>query len=142
MRLLALSLIMTMIATPQLAKAARGTAIPITCTGPVATAGRAIAKSNSLKLGQNPKACFGKMQIYDGPDRQFVVAVPASDCPKGRRLDVYGQSRAGPWYSYFETPICGSALSIGPKNPWGDWMLTVDGKHYDSRGAYYVAVTY
>ena len=36
----------------------------------------------------------------------------------------------------------GSKISIGPKDPWGDWMLTIDGKHYDSKGQYYVPVTY
>jgi len=120
----------------------RGQVIAVTCAGPGVVLGKKIAKENDLKHGQNPKACFGRMQIYDGPNKQFVVVAPSSACPGGKAMDVYDQSRAGPWYSYFEKPVCGSRISIGPKDPWGDWMLTIDGKHYDSRGQYYVPVTY
>jgi hypothetical protein len=120
----------------------RGAAVPIACAGPIATEGRNIAKGDNLKLGQDPRACFGKMQIYEGPNHEFVVTAPASDCPGGQRHDVYSRSNAGTWYSFFEAPVCGSSLSVGPKDPWGDWMLSVDGKHYDSKGAYYVPVTH
>ncbi len=115
-----------------------GKAIPITCTGPLAVAARAVAVKNGIKAGTQPGACFGKMQIYDGPNFQYVAVIPSPGCPKGKALDVYGNSRAGPWYSYFEKPVCGSVISIGPKNQWGDWSLTVDGRRYDSRGQYYV----
>lgn len=120
----------------------RGQVIAVTCAGPNVVLGRKTAKENDLKHGQHPKACFGRMQIYDGPNRQFVVVAPSSSCPGGKAIDVYDQSRAGPWYSYFEKPVCGSKLSIGPKNPWGDWMLTIEGRHYDSRGQYHVPVNY
>ena len=120
----------------------RGQVVVVTCTGPGVVQGKKIAKDNDLKHGQHPKACFGRMQIYDGPNRQFVVLAPSAACPGGKAIDVYDQSRAGPWYSYFEKPVCGSKISIGPKDPWGDWMLTIDGKHYDSKGQYYVPVTY
>ena len=120
----------------------RGQVVTVACSGAVVTAGRKVARDSDLKHGQNPSACFGSMQIYDGPNHQFVVVAPAANCPGGRAIDVYEQSRAGPWYSFFEKPVCGSKLSIGPKDPWGDWMLTIDGKHYDSRGQYYVPVTY
>lgn len=120
----------------------RGKAIPIACTGPVATAARAIAKGNGLKHGQHPKACFGKMQIYDGPNFQYVVSAPAAACRGGGAIDVYERSRAGSWHSFFEKPVCGASVSIGPKDPWGDWMLSIDGRHYDSKGAYYVPVDY
>ena len=120
----------------------RGQVVAVTCAGPSVALGKRIAKENDLKHGQNPKACFGRMQIYDGPNKQFVVVAPSSTCPGGKALDVYEQSRAGPWYSFFEKPVCGSKISIGPKDPWGDWMLTIDGKHYDSKGQYYVPVTY
>ena len=43
---------------------------------------------------------------------------------------------------YFPKPVCGLKLSIGRKDPWGDCMLTVDGKHNDSRGEFYVPVDY
>ncbi|GAA4748724.1 hypothetical protein GCM10023264_13570 [Sphingomonas daechungensis] len=120
----------------------RGQVIAIACAGAVVTEGRKVAKDNDLKHGQNPKACFGRMQIYDGPNRQFVVVAPSTSCPGGKAIDVYERSNAGSWYSFFEKPVCGSKLSIGPKDPWGDWMLTIDGKHYDSRGQFYVPVTY
>ena len=120
----------------------RGQVIAVSCSGATVVAGRKAAKQDDLKHGQHPKACFGRMQIYDGSNYQLVVVAPASDCPGGKAIDVYDQSRAGPWYSFFEKPVCGSKLSIGPKDPWGDWMLTIDGKHYDSRGQFYVPVNY
>jgi hypothetical protein len=129
-------------AMTQAAPTPRGQTIAIACTGTVVTLGRKTAKDNKLKHGQDPKACFGQMQIYDGPNKQFVVIAPSKGCSGGKAIDVYERSRAGPWYSFFAKPVCGSKLSIGPKNPWGDWMLTIDGKHYDSRGEFYVPVTY
>ncbi|MEP6784897.1 MAG: hypothetical protein ABI898_04055 [Sphingomonadales bacterium] len=115
-----------------------GKPVAIRCTGPVALAARKVAVKYDIKAGMNPSACFGKMQIYDGPNFQYVAVVPSPACSKGKALDVYSNSRAGPWYSYFEKPVCGSTISVGPKNQWGDWMLTIDGRHYSSRGQYYV----
>lgn len=116
----------------------RGVTVKTACAGPVADAARKVAATNKLKLGLQPGACFGEMKIYDGPDVQYVAVAPSSACPRGKALDVFGKSRAGSWYSYFEKPICGAGLVIGPRNQWGDWMLTIDGRRYDSRGAYYV----
>lgn len=118
----------------------RGISIPIACTGPVALAARKTAAANGIKWAMQPSACYGQMKIYDGPDIQYVAVAPSTACPRGKALDVFGKSRAGSWYSYFEKPVCGTTVVIGPKNQWGDWMLTVDGKHYDSRGAFYVPV--
>ena len=115
----------------------RGQVIPITCTGPIAAAGRKIAAENGLSHGKAPGACFGKMQIYEGPNVEYVVVAPSTACPGGKAIDVYAQSRAGPWYRLFAKPVCGSRLSIGPKNRWGDWMLTIDGTPYDGRGEFY-----
>jgi hypothetical protein len=126
----------------QAAPTPRGQVIAISCSGATVVEGRKVAKQDDLKHGQHPKACFGRMQIYDGPNKQFVVVAPSASCPGGKAVDVYERSNAGAWYSFFEKPVCGSKLSIGPKDPWGDWMLTIDGKHYDSRGQYYVPVTY
>ena len=120
----------------------RGKVIAVSCSGATVVEGRKVAKQDGLKHGQHPKACFGRMQIYDGPNKQFVVVAPSPSCPGGKAVDVYERSNAGPWYSFFEKPVCGSKLSIGPKDPWGDWMLTIDGKHYDSKGQYYIPVTY
>ena len=130
----------TLAAPAAAAPTPRGAPVAIACTGPAVTEGRAVAKANQLQLGLDPKACFGRMQIYDGPNHQIVVSAPASRCPGGKAIDVYDQSRAGGWYSDFKEPVCGAAVSIGPKNQWGDWMLTIDGKHYDSRGQFYVPV--
>lgn len=118
----------------------RGVTVPVTCAGPVVAEGRKVAAANKLKLGMLPVTCFGQMKIYDGPDIQYVAVAPSASCPRGKMLDVFGKSRAGSWYSYFEKPVCGAGLVIGPKNQWGDWMLTIDGRHYDSRGAFYVPV--
>jgi hypothetical protein len=119
----------------------RGAPVAIACQGPLVAEGRKVAKADGLKLGQQAGACFGRMQIYEGPNHELVVVAPSSACPGGKALDVYGPSRAGPWYSFFENkPVCGSTLSIGPKDPWGDWMLTIDGRHYDARGGAYVPV--
>jgi hypothetical protein len=120
----------------------RGTPIQVTCGGAVSAEGKQVAKANGLTLGQDPKACFGRMQIYDGNSKQFVVVAPSAGCPKGHLLDVYERANAGNWHSLFERPVCGSTVSIGPKDPWGDWMLTIDRKHYDSKGAFYVPVSY
>lgn len=120
----------------------RGATVPVACSGPLVVSGRKIAKADGLVLGSSPGACFGRMQIYDGPNYQYVVVAPSASCKGGKAIDVYEKSRAGSWYAFFEKPVCGSKLSIGPKNPWGDWMLTIDGKHYDSRGAFYVPVNY
>lgn len=140
--LLPLAALAALAAPSAAAPTARGVTVPVACSGAVVTAGRKVAKANGLKLGASPGACFGRMQIYDGPNQQFVVVAPSGTCRGGKVIDVYDKSNAGTWYAFFEKPICGSKLSIGPKNPWGDWMLTVDGKHYDSRGAFYVPVDY
>ena len=71
-----------------------------------------------------------------------MVTAASAKCPGGRALDVYERSNAGLWHSFFPKPLCASKVSLGPKNPWGDWMLTIDGKHYDSKGEFYVAVAY
>lgn len=119
----------------------RGVPVAVSCRGPMVVEGRKLAAANGLALGKRAGACFGRMQIYDGPNYQFVVTAASAGCPGGRALDVYDRSRAGSWYSFFPKPLCASRLSIGPKDPWGDWMLTIDGKHYDSKGEFYVPVS-
>jgi hypothetical protein len=115
----------------------RGAPVAIACGGPVAAQGRRLAKAENLKLGLDPAACFGRMQIYEGPNTQLVVVAPSARCPGGKAMDVFEASRAGPWRSLFETPVCGSTVSVGPKDPWGDWMLTIDGRHYDNKAGFY-----
>lgn len=111
--------------------------IVITCTGPVVAQGHRIARENDLKSGQNPKACFGRMHFTGDGAAYLAVSVPSPHCPRGTAIDVYGQANSGSWGSYFETPVCGSTISIGPKNQWGADMLTIDGRHYDQRGGLY-----
>ena len=98
---------------PAVASAAmtpRGVPVPIACQGPDATMGRKVAKENGLKIGSDPAACFGRMHIYDGNSNQIIAVAPSRACPKGSALEVYDQSRAGSWYSFFEKPVCGSTM--------------------------------
>jgi len=114
--------------------------VPVACAGPAAADGLKTAKAQSLKLGLEPGACFGRMQIYEGPNTQLVVVAPSPKCPNGKAMDIFEASRAGSWHSLFSAPVCGSKVSVGPQDQWGDWMLTIDGQHYDSRGAFYIPV--
>ncbi len=110
------------------------------CSGAKVDAARKIAKENNLKLGADPKACFGEMKLTDGDRRQIVVAAPSPQCKTGNLLDVYDRSRAGPYYSLFAQPICGTNISAGPKSPYGDNMITIDGRHYMEKGANFMLV--
>ena len=34
-------------------------------------------------------------------------------------------------------PVCGTAIAVSPKSPYGDTMITTDGRHYiDKAGAF------
>lgn len=137
---LALSLITPATASVHATMAPRGQPIATVCAGPIAAAGRQVAKENDLPLGQSPTACFGRMYIYDEPNFEYLVTAPSPACPGARAINVYGQARAGNWYAFFSKPVCGGTVSIGPKDQWGAWMLTIDGRHYDDRGGEYVQV--
>ena len=107
------------------------------CSGPKVDAARKIAKQNDLKLGMDPAACFGEMKLTDSDRRQIVVAAPSPQCKSGKLLNVYDQSRAGPYYALFDKPVCGTAISVGPRSPYGDNMITIDGRHYlDKAGSF------
>ncbi len=143
MRLALLALSAAAASLPAIASAApvpHGSPVVITCTGPVVAQGHRIATENDLKSGKNPGACFGRMNFPGDGAAYLAVSVPSPRCPRGVAMDVYGQATAGNWGSYFETPVCGSTISIGPNNQWGADMLTIDGRHYDQRGQYYVLV--
>jgi hypothetical protein len=102
-----------------------------------ADAARKIAKNDNLKLGMDPRACFGEMKLTESERKQVVVAAPSPRCKTGKLLDVYDQSRAGPYYAWFKEPVCGSNISVGPRSPYGDNMITIDGRHYlDKAGAF------
>lgn len=115
-------------------------AVKLACDGPEVAAARKIALRDQLKIGSDPGACFGRFSIYGGSDKEIVAVAPSSKCPGGKALEVYNQSKAGPWYSFFEQPVCGASVARGPKNQWGDWTLAIDGRLYESRGAFYVPV--
>ena len=87
----------------QAAPTPRGQVIAISCSGATVVEGRKVAKQDDLKHGQHPKACFGRMQIYDGPNRQFVVVAPSASCPGGKAVDVYERSNAGHFERYCDS---------------------------------------
>jgi hypothetical protein len=114
-----------------------GPSVNFSCSGSVADAARKMAVSNGLKLGMDPEACFGEMKLTESPRKQIVVALASPQCKTGKLLDVYDRSRAGSWYSLFKQPICGRAISVGPKSPYGDNLITIDGRRYiDKAGAF------
>jgi hypothetical protein len=107
------------------------------CSGAKVDAARKISQKDNLKLGMDPKACFGEMKLTESDRRQIVVAAPSSECKTGKLLDVYDRSRAGPYHSLFEKPVCGTNISAGPRTQAGD-MITIDGRQYWEKGAHYV----
>jgi hypothetical protein len=37
----------------------------------------------------------------------------------------------------FDKPVCGTAISVGPRSPYRDNMITIDGRHYlDKAGSF------
>jgi hypothetical protein len=118
--------------------AAAAAPVQFACSGPKVDAARKIAKGNDLKLGMDPGACFGEMKLTEGDRRQIVVVAPSAQCKTGKLLNVYDQSRAGPWYALFKTPVCGNSISVGPRSPYGDNMITIDGRSYLEKGDSFV----
>ena len=112
--------------------------VPFVCSGPKVDAARKVAKDNDLRLGMDSKACFGEMQLTESARKQIVVAVPSEKCKAGKLLDVYDRSRAGPWYALFKQPVCGTSIAVGPKSPYGDNMITIDGRHYIDKAGEFV----
>src|SRR5215510_14571189 len=106
------------------------TPVPFVCGGPKVDAARKVAKDNNLTLGMDPKACFGEMQLTESARKQIVVAAPSQSCKAGKLLNVYDRSRAGPWYALFTQPVCGTSIAVGPMSPYGDNMITIDGRSY------------
>jgi hypothetical protein len=112
--------------------------VKFSCSGPVADSARKIAKTNDLKLALDPKACFGEMKLTESDRKQIVVAVPSDKCRSGKLLNVYDRSRAGPYFALFEQPPCGTNISVGPRSPYGDNMITIDGRHYLDKAGNFV----
>lgn len=109
------------------------------CGGPKVDAARKIAQKDNLKLGMDPKACFGEMQLTESARKQIVVTAPSPACKSGKLIDVYDRSRAGPWYALFKEPVCGNSISVGPRSPYGDNMITIDGRAYVDKAGAFVA---
>jgi hypothetical protein len=120
------------------AAGAAGRPVPFACSGAKADAARKVAKADNLQLGMDPKACFGEMQLTESARKQIVVAVPSQQCKAGKLLNVYDRSRAGPWYALFTQPVCGTSIAVGPKSPYGDNMITIDGQAYIDKAGEFV----
>ena len=118
------------------------TKIPLSCSGPAASAARKIAVHEKLTLGASPKACLALASMYGGSSKQLIVAAPSAACAPKSAIQIYERSIAGPWGNLLEKPVCGTSVSFGPNNPWGGIMITIDGKHFDQRGAYYAPANY
>jgi hypothetical protein len=134
------SIIATLVSANLLYSAAgvAGGAVQFVCSGAKADAARRVAKTNNLALGMDPQACFGEMQLTESARKQIVVAVPSQTCKAGQLLNVYDRSRAGPWYALFTQPVCGMSIAVGPKSPYGDNMMTIDGRHYIDKAGEFV----
>ena len=68
--------------------------------------------------------------------------MPSTACAPKKSIQIYEKSNSGLWGNILEKPVCGTSVSFGPNDPWGAIMITIDGKHYDQRGAYYTRVNY
>lgn len=54
------------------------------CSGPKVDPARKVAKDNELKLGMDPKACFGEMRLTESARKETVVAVASEKCKAGK----------------------------------------------------------
>jgi hypothetical protein len=139
-----LASIMAMLVSATIVFSAAGTVggpVPFACRGAKADAARKIAKDHNLQLGMDPQACFGEMQLTESVRKQIVVAAPSQSCTAGQLLNVYDRSRAGPWYALFTQPVCGMSIAVGPKSPYGDHLITIDGRPYLDKAGEFVPFT-
>jgi len=131
------------IAAPiQAAPPASRAPIKLSCTGPAAAAARKIAIREKLALAVDPKACLAQTSMYGGGSKQIVAAAPSATCGRRKAIQIYERATSGTWGNILENPVCGTSVSFGPNNPWGAIMITIDGQHYDQRGAYYTPAKY
>ena len=121
---------------------ASGPAIKLSCSGPAAAAARKIANREKLALARDPKACLAQTSMYGGGSKQIIAAAPSATCDRGQAIQIYERATSGTWGNILEKPVCGTSVSFGPSNPWGAIMITIDGQHYDQRGAYYTPAKY
>ena len=128
----------TQAAAPQ----ASGSAIKLSCSGAAAAAARKIAIREKLALAVNPQACLAQTSMYGGGSKQIVAAAPSATCGRRKAIQIYERATSGTWGNILEKPVCGTSVSFGPNNPWSAIMITIDGQHYDQRGAYYTPANY
>ena len=132
-------IVMLVSATPLFsAPGVAGGPVSFACRGAKVEAARKVAKDHHLPLGMDPQACFGEMQLTESARKQIVVAAPSQTCQTGKLLNVYDRSRAGPWYALFTQPVCGTSIAVGPKSPYGDNMITIDGRSYLDKAGEFV----
>lgn len=117
-------------------------AIRLSCSGPAADAARKIAVREKLALASDRKACLAQTSMYGGASKQIVAATPSASCGGRKAIQIYERANSGTWGNILEKPVCGTSVSFGPNNPWGAIMITIDGRHYDQRGAYYTPANY
>jgi len=121
---------------------AAGPVIKLSCSGPAVAAARKIAAREKLTLAMHPQACVAQASMYGGSSRQLIAASPSAGCGHLKAIQIYERANSGTWGNILEKPVCGTNVSFGPNNPWGAIMITIDGKHYDQRGAYYTPANY
>lgn len=121
---------------------ASGSEIKLACSGAAATAARKIAIREKLILGLHPQACLAQTSMYGGGSKQIIAAAPSATCAPRKAIQIYEKATSGTWGNILEKPVCGTSVSFGPNNPWGAIMITIDGQHYDQRGAYYTPAKY
>jgi hypothetical protein len=141
---LAAAAVAVLFATPAQAAAPQpsGLAIKLSCSGAAATAARKIASREKLALALDPRACLAQTSMYGGGSRQIIAAAPSASCGRRKAIQIYERATSGTWGNILEKPVCGTSVSFGPNNPWGGIMITIDGRHYDQRGAYYTPAKY
>lgn len=105
-------------------------------------AARKIAVREKLALALDPQACLAQASMYGGSSKQIVAAVPSAACGRRKAIQIYERANSGTWGNILEKPVCGTSVAFGPNNPWGGIMITIDGQHYDQRGAYYTPAQY
>lgn len=121
---------------------ASGSAITLACAGPAAAAVRKTVAREKLALAMHPQACLAETSMYGGSSKQIVAAAPSASFGRRKAIQIYERANSGTWDKLLEQPVCGTSVSFGPENPWGAIMITIDGQHYDQRGAYYTPAPY
>jgi pimeloyl-ACP methyl ester carboxylesterase len=81
---------------------------------------------------------FGPGQPLDASRYYIILSDAIGTGQSSKLLNVYDRSRAGPWYALFTRPVCGTSIAVGPKSPYGDNMITIDGRSYLDKAGEFV----